>query len=153
MRGAERVIALLQRVTAASVEVDGKRIAAIDRGLLVFVGVERADTPAQSRRLAERLLAYRVFPDAVGRMNRSVADVGGAVLLVPEFTLVADTNSGHRPSFSRGADAAAGERLFGQLVRDCERLHGPIAVGRFGAAMQVSLVNDGPVTFWLQVAA
>jgi D-tyrosyl-tRNA(Tyr) deacylase len=147
------MIGLLQRVSEASVAVDGERISAIGRGLLVLVGVERTDGPPQARRLAERLLAYRVFPDAAGKMNLSVVDIGGDVLLVPQFTLVADTSSGNRPSFSRGADPAAGKRLFEQLVVECRGLHDHVAVGRFGAAMQVALTNDGPVTFWLKVDA
>ena len=147
------MIGLLQRVSKASVAVDGARIAAIGRGLLVLVGVERTDGAAQARRLAERLLAYRVFPDAAGKMNLSVLDIGGEVLLIPQFTLVADTSSGNRASFSRGADPGAGKRLFEQLVVECEALHDRVAVGRFGAAMQVALTNDGPVTFWLKVDA
>jgi D-tyrosyl-tRNA(Tyr) deacylase len=147
------MIGLIQRVAEASVAIDGERTAAIGRGLLVFVGVEREDGPPVARRLAERVLAYRVFPDAAGKMNRSVLDIGGEALLVPQFTLVADTGSGNRPSFSRGAEPAAGERLFSAFVEECERRCPRVAVGRFGAAMQVSLVNDGPVTFWLQVSA
>jgi D-tyrosyl-tRNA(Tyr) deacylase len=112
--------------------------------------VEQADDARAARRLAERVLAYRVFPDAGGKMNLSVLDVGGAVLLVPQFTLVADTESGNRPSFSSGADPVQGERLFAAFVGECEQRCPHVAVGRFGAHMQVSLVNDGPVTFWLE---
>jgi D-tyrosyl-tRNA(Tyr) deacylase len=148
--GVAEMIGLLQRVSDASVTVDGARIAAIGRGLLVLVGVEREDGPPQALRLAERLLAYRVFPDAAGKMNLSVVDIGGDVLLVPQFTLVADTTSGNRPSFSRGADPAAGKRWFELLAVECRGLHDHVAVGRFGAAMQVALTNDGPVTFWLK---
>jgi D-tyrosyl-tRNA(Tyr) deacylase len=144
------MIALIQRVSEAAVTIEGQRTAAIGRGLLVLVGVERADDARAARRLAERVLAYRVFPDAAGKMNLSVLDAGGAVLLVPQFTLVADTDSGNRPSFSSGAEPALGERLFATLVGECEQRCPSVAVGRFGAAMQVSLVNDGPVTFWLE---
>jgi D-tyrosyl-tRNA(Tyr) deacylase len=112
--------------------------------------VERADDAKAARRLAERVLAYRVFADAAGKMNLSVLDVGGAVLLVPQFTLVADTDSGNRPSFSSGAEPALGEQLFAAFVGECKQRCPHVAVGRFGANMQVSLVNDGPVTFWLE---
>jgi D-tyrosyl-tRNA(Tyr) deacylase len=144
------MIGLVQRVSEAAVAIGGQRTAAIGRGLLVLVGVERADDGRAARRLAERVLAYRVFPDAAGKMNLSVLDVGGAVLLVPQFTLVADTDSGNRPSFSGGAPPALGEQLFAAFVGECEQRCPSVAVGRFGAAMQVSLVNDGPVTFWLK---
>jgi D-tyrosyl-tRNA(Tyr) deacylase len=147
------VIGLLQRVTAASVTIAGQRTAGVGRGLLVFVGVERGDGEAQAKRLAERVLAYRVFPDPDGKMNLSVLEIAGEVLLVPQFTLVADTASGNRPSFSRGPDRTVGERLFDAFVRECERLCPRVAVGRFGAEMQVALVNDGPVTFCLRVSA
>jgi D-tyrosyl-tRNA(Tyr) deacylase len=144
------MIGLIQRVSEAAVAIEGKQTAAIGRGLLVLVGVERADDARAARRLAERVLTYRVFSDAAGKMNLSVLDVGGAVLLVPQFTLVADTASGKRPSFSSGADPALGERLFAAFVGECEQRCPRVAVGRFGAAMHVSLVNDGPVTFWLR---
>ena len=147
------MIALLQRVTAASVTVDGERIAAIGRGLLVFVGVERRDGDAEASRLAERILAYRVFPDADGRMNLSVADAKGGVLLVPQFTLAADTNRGNRPSFGAAAEPAEGRRLFDVLVGAVAAAHAPVTVGRFGAHMQVVLTNDGPVTIELRVRA
>lgn len=130
--------------------ISGQKTAAIGRGLLALVGVARADDPRAAQRLAERMLAYRVFPDAAGKMNLSVLDVGGAVLLVPQFTLVADTRAGNRPSFSSGADPALGEQLFDVFVDECTQRCREVAVGRFGAAMQVSLVNDGPVTFWLE---
>ena len=144
------MIALLQRVTRAEVAVDGAPIAAIGRGLLVFVGVEAGDTQAQAERLAERLLTYRVFPDAAGRMNRSVRDVGGGVLLVPQFTLAADTSSGTRPGFSTAAAPEAGRLLFEHLAARAAAQHPSVATGRFAADMQVSLTNDGPVTFWLR---
>lgn len=145
------MIALLQRVDHAAVEVAGQTIAAIERGLLVFVGVERDDDERQAARLLERLLAYRVFPDETGRMNLTVAEVGGALLLVPQFTLAADTRKGNRPSFTPAAPPASGERLFRWLVDAAYQAHPEVACGRFGAAMKVALVNDGPVTFWLQV--
>ena len=144
------MIGLIQRVSEAAVAIDGQSTATIGRGLLVLVGVERSDDARAARRLAERVLAYRVFPDAAGKMNLSVLDVGGAVLLVPQFTLVADTESGNRPSFSTGPEPAVGERLFAAFVAECEQRCPRVAVGRFGAAMQVRLVNDGPVTFWLK---
>ncbi len=145
------MIALIQRVSRASVEVEGRRIAEISAGLLALVGVERGDGEAEAGRLAERVLGYRVFQDAAGKMNLSVKDTRGAVLAVPQFTLVADTNSGLRPSFSSGASPAEGEKLFEKFVIALRKNHDPIQTGRFGADMQVSLVNDGPVTFWLQV--
>lgn len=144
------MIGLLQRVTTAEVRVDGKAVGAIDRGLLVFIGVERADTEAQTDRLLERLLVYRVFADDTGKMNLSVRDVGGALLLVPQFTLAADTKKGTRASFTPAAAPATGRRLFEYLVERARREHVHVASGQFGADMQVALVNDGPVTFWLQ---
>ncbi|HEX6999399.1 MAG TPA: D-aminoacyl-tRNA deacylase [Gammaproteobacteria bacterium] len=146
------MIALLQRVTRASVTVDDEVVAAIGRGLLVLVGVERGDGEAQANRLAERLVAYRVFADSDGRMNLSVADVGGALLLVPQFTLAADTDKGNRPSFSTAADPAEGERLFELFAQRARASGVPCELGRFGAHMAVELVNDGPVTFRLRVA-
>jgi D-tyrosyl-tRNA(Tyr) deacylase len=131
--------------------VDGLEIAKIGVGLLVLVGVERQDGPAQAEKLASRLVAYRVFADADGKMNRSVRDVGGELLLVPQFTLAADTSRGLRPSFSRAAPPDAGARLFDALVAAVHATGVPHACGRFGADMQVTLTNDGPVTFWLQV--
>lgn len=145
------VIGLLQRVTRADVAVAGRRIAAIGPGLLVLAGIERGDSQRQARRLAERLLGYRVFPDDAGRMNRSVVERGGEILLVPQFTLAADTSKGSRPGFSRAADPADGAALFEDLADQLARLGLAPARGRFGADMQVGLVNDGPVTFWLRV--
>jgi D-aminoacyl-tRNA deacylase len=146
------VIGLLQRVTEAAVEVDGREIARIAAGLLVLVGVERGDDEAAAERLLERLLAYRVFADGAGRMNLSVTDVAGSLLLVPQFTLAADTSSGLRPGFSGAAPPAEAERLFRHMAaRAAERLPGS-GSGRFGAHMRVSLVNDGPVTFWMRVS-
>jgi D-tyrosyl-tRNA(Tyr) deacylase len=145
------VIALIQRVSNAAVEIDGVRVASIRRGILAFIAVERGDGEAQAARLAERVLGYRVFADAHGKMNLSLKDTAGELLAVPQFTLAADTDSGMRPSFSRAATPTEGDALFLRFVeKAAESLH--VAVGRFGADMKVSLVNDGPVTFWLQVA-
>jgi D-tyrosyl-tRNA(Tyr) deacylase len=146
------VIALLQRVTSASVTVEATILASIGHGLLVLVGVQRGDGDTQAERLGERIVNYRVFADADGKMNRSVSDVGGAVLLVPQFTLAADTGRGNRASFSSAATPEEGRRLFERLVARVRSLHGSVATGAFGADMQVALVNDGPVTFWLEVA-
>lgn len=143
------MIGLLQRVATAQVHVDGIVVGAIERGLLVFVGVERTDSEAQADRLLERLLAYRVFADDEGRMNLSVRDIGGALLLVPQFTLAADTRKGTRASFTPAAVPDIGRRLFEYLFERARQEHAHVASGRFGADMQVTLVNDGPVTFWL----
>jgi len=145
------VIGLLQRVSEASVTMDGGQVAAIARGLLVLIGVEQGDGEAQADRLLERLLAYRVFPDSEGRMNLELAAVQGGLLLVPQFTLAADTRKGNRPSFTPAASPAEGERLFRYLCTQAAALHAPVGCGVFGADMQVGLVNDGPVTFWLRV--
>jgi D-tyrosyl-tRNA(Tyr) deacylase len=145
------MIGLLQRVAEARVEADGEMLGAVARGLLVLVGVERGDTEAEADRLLERLLGYRVFPDAAGRMDRSVRDVAGGLLLVPQFTLPADTRKGSRPSFAPAAAPAEARRLFDYVAQRANAVHAPVASGRFGADMRVSLVNDGPVTFWLQV--
>jgi len=144
------VVALLQRVNSARVEVDGTSIAAIGRGLLVFIGVERRDSDDTARRLARRVTGYRVFPDDTGRMNLDLRKTGGELLAVPQFTLAADTRKGTRPSFTPAAAPAEGARLFDRFCAACDGLGIPPAVGRFGADMQVGLVNDGPVTFWLQ---
>lgn len=141
------MIALVQRVAEASVSVGDETVGAIGKGILALVGVERGDTDAQAARLAQKVLAYRIFPDAAGKMNLSLQDIGGELLAVPQFTLVADTNSGTRPSFSTGASPEHGERLFERFVEFSKAK----ARGRFGAHMRVSLVNDGPVTFWLRV--
>jgi len=144
------VIGLLQRVRSASVSVESSVIGAIARGVLVLVAVEAEDGEQNARRLVERILGYRVFPDAAGRMNLSVADIGGGLLLVPQFTLAADTRKGTRASFTRAAEPARAERLFDGCVAYAHTLHPHVARGRFGADMQVALVNDGPVTFWLE---
>lgn len=144
------MIGLLQRVTEAKVTVEGAVIGEIGAGLCVLVGVQHDDGPAQADRLAERLLAYRVFPDDAGRMNRSLADTGGGLLLVPQFTLAANTRKGTRASFTGAASPDDAERLFGALVGTARQRHPAVASGRFGADMQVELLNDGPVTFWLE---
>ncbi len=144
------MIGLLQRVTQAQVEVAGEVVGAIERGLLVLVGVQQGDTEARAERLLERLLGYRVFPDAADRMNLSLRDIDGGLLLVPQFTLAADTRKGTRASFTPAAVPAEGERLFDHLVARARASHPRVATGRFAADMRVSLVNDGPVTFWLE---
>ena len=145
------MIGLLQRVSEASVRVEDRLAGAIGSGLLVLVGVEKGDAEAQADRLLERLLGYRVFADDQGRMNRSLAEVGGGLLLVSQFTLAADTNKGTRASFSSAASPEEGRRLFEYLVAKARTAHPHVATGEYGAHMQVALVNDGPVTFWLRV--
>ncbi len=145
------MIGLLQRVIAAHVEIDGETIAAIDRGILVFVGVEALDDEATADRLLERLLGYRVFADQAGKMNLSVRDIDGGVLLVPQFTLAANTRKGTRASFTPAAEPARGKALFDYLVGRARHRYSHVAAGVFGADMRVALTNDGPVTFWLQV--
>jgi len=144
------MIGLLQRVTRASVAVGGREVGAIERGLLVLVGVQKDDGAAQAARLLERLLSYRVFPDDAGRMNLSLRDVGGGLLLVPQFTLAADTAKGTRAGFSTAAEPARARELFEALVAQARAAWPRTASGEFGADMQVTLVNDGPVTFWLE---
>lgn len=145
------MLSLIQRVSQASVTVDDELVGAIGPGLLALVAVEPGDTEAQLQRMAERLLGYRVFADEAGRMNRSLADTGGGLLLVSQFTLAADTRSGMRPSFTTAAPPAEAERGFTRLVEICREKHPPgVETGRFGAHMVVSLVNDGPVTFLLR---
>jgi D-tyrosyl-tRNA(Tyr) deacylase len=146
------MIGLLQRVSCAAVTVNGARIGSIDVGLLVLVGVERGDAEREADRLLERLLGYRVFADPEGRMNRSLRDIHGGLLLVPQFTLAADTRTGTRPGFSTAASPPEGERLFDYLVERARERHALVETGRFGADMKVALTNDGPVTFWLQVS-
>ncbi|SHH28457.1 D-aminoacyl-tRNA deacylase [Massilia sp. CF038] len=147
------MIALLQRVSHASVVVDGQQIGAIGPGLMVLVCAEKGDTEKEAEALLTKLLGYRVFADEAGKMNRSVTDVAGGLLLVPQFTLAADTNSGTRPSFTPAAAPADGRRLFDHVVAQARSRHGQVETGQFGADMKVSLTNDGPVTFWLQVQA
>ena len=147
------MISLIQRVTRAQVDVDGESVGSIGPGLLVLLAVEPGDTAAEAERMVERLAGYRVFDDGAGRMNLSVTDTGGGLLLVPQFTLAADTRRGMRPSFTRAAPPALGQALFDDVVaRARARLGARVATGRFGAHMQVSLVNDGPVTFWIHVS-
>lgn len=143
--------ALIQRVSSASVSVNGEAVGEIGRGVLVFVGIEKGDTPAHGKRMAERLLSYRIFSDPEGKMNLSVTDVDGGLLMISQFTLAADTKKGKRASFSSAAAPAEAEVLFDALVQELRGCHSPIATGQFGADMQVSLVNDGPVTFLLTV--
>ena len=144
------MIGLLQRVSEASVSVDAETVGAIGKGLLVLVGVEKRDTTIQARRLAERLCRYRVFADSQGKMNLDVTEVGGGMLLVPQFTLAADTDKGNRASFAPAAPPGLGESLFGELAAQVRRLLGEVETGRFGAHMRVTSSNDGPVTFWLR---
>ncbi|MYN03608.1 D-tyrosyl-tRNA(Tyr) deacylase [Pseudoduganella sp. DS3] len=145
------MIGLLQRVTSAQVVVDGATTGAIDGGLMVLVCAEKGDTEKEADQLLAKLLSYRVFSDDAGKMNKSVTDVAGGLLLVPQFTLAADTNSGTRPSFSPAAAPADGKRLFEYFVAQARSKHPVVGTGVFGADMKVSLTNDGPVTFWLQV--
>jgi D-aminoacyl-tRNA deacylase len=150
-RGAPSVIGLLQRVSKAQVLVAGQPVAAIGTGLLVLVGVERHDTETVASRLLERIVTYRVFPDESGRMNRDLLEQRGALLLVPQFTLAADTAKGRRPGFSSAASPENGRHLFEYLVAQAKQRGVPAGSGQFGATMQVHLINEGPVTFWLQV--
>lgn len=145
------MIGLIQRVSEASVVVDGETIGAIGPGMVALIGVEKADTEATASRLLERLLGYRIFADDQDKMNLSLSDVNGGLLLVPQFTLAANTGKGMRPSFSPAAAPEDGERLFTYLLQQAQKLRQPVAGGRFGSDMKVSLINDGPVTFWLQV--
>ena len=147
------MIGLLQRVSEARVDVESTTVGRIGPGLLVLLAVEPGDTAAQAERMVERLVGYRVFDDGAGRMNLSVSDTGGGLLLVPQFTLAADTSRGMRPSFTRAAPPALGLALFDEVVaRARTRLGDRVQTGRFGAHMRVSLVNDGPVTFWIHVS-
>lgn len=144
------MIALIQRVSQARVDVDAQTVGAIDAGLLALVGVQPGDGEAQAQRLLERVLGYRVFADGEGRMNRSLADTGGGLLLVSQFTLAADTKSGMRPGFSTAAAPEQARFWFDRLVELARARHARVEIGQFGAHMQVHLVNDGPVTFWLE---
>ena len=144
------MIALIQRVSQASVEVDTKIIGAINQGLLALVAVQPGDDETRIQRMCERLLGYRVFGDEHGKMNLSLQDIGGGLLLVSQFTLAADTNSGKRPSFSRAASPEQGLRGYDRLVSLCRQQHPKVETGQFGADMKVQLINDGPVTFWLE---
>jgi D-tyrosyl-tRNA(Tyr) deacylase len=146
------MIALIQRVTRAQVDVAGQNVAKIDVGLLALIGIRPDDELHNARRLLERLLGYRVFGDAAGRMNLSLRDIGGGLLLVPQFTLAADTRKGMRPGFSTAATPEVAQPLFEALVAAARAAHRDVAAGPFGAHMEVTLVNDGPVTFWLDSA-
>ena len=146
------MIALIQRVTSASVRIEDQIVGSIEAGLLALVAVQPDDGEAQTRRMLERLLGYRVFADDAGRMNRSLADTGGGLLLVSQFTLAADTRSGMRPSFTRAAPLEHARRWFDHLLELARAAHPRVETGRFGAHMVVQLVNDGPVTFWLDTA-
>lgn len=145
------MIALIQRVNHASVVVDGKTIGAIDEGVLALIGIEKEDTDVKAQRLLERLLNYRLFADSEDKMNLSLRDTQGGLLLVPQFTLAADTQKGNRPSFSSAATPDQGQVLFDYIVNQARKEHNIVETGQFGADMKVSLLNDGPVTFWLQV--
>ena len=146
------MIGLLQRVKFATVSVDNEEIARIEQGLLVFVGVERGDTQVEADRLLSRLLAYRIFSDENDKMNLSLQDINGGLLLVPQFTLAADTRKGMRPSFTPAAAPKEGNELFNHICSLAKQQHAIVETGKFGAEMQVSLTNDGPVTFWLQIS-
>ena len=145
------MIGLLQRVSEAAVRVDGATVGAIGPGVLVLLCAEKGDTEREADLLLTKILGYRVFSDEAGKMNRSLADVNGGLLLVPQFTLAADTKSGTRPSFTPAAAPEDGRRLFDHVVRQARERHGQVETGVFGADMKVSLINDGPVTFWLRV--
>lgn len=144
------MIGLLQRVSEAAVRVDGQTVGAIGPGLLVLLCAEKGDTEREADLLLTKLLGYRVFADEAGKMNRSITDIEGSLLLVPQFTLAADTKSGTRPSFTPAAAPADGRRLFDHVVQAARQRHGSVETGVFGADMKVALINDGPVTFWLQ---
>jgi len=145
------MIALIQRVSEASVMLAGRTTGQIESGIMALIGVQRGDSDQQAARLLQRLLAYRIFPDDSGKMNLDLRQAGGGLLLVPQFTLAADTNSGNRPSFTPAAPPAEGERLFNLLVELAGKEWENVQTGVFGADMKVQLVNDGPVTFWIQV--
>lgn len=147
------MIALIQRVAEASVSAAGETLGEIGAGILALVAVERGDGEAEAARLAEKVVSYRLFPDAAGKMNLSLKDTGGGLLAVPQFTLAADTDSGLRPSFSSAAPPDEGQRLFAEFLKEAKKLISKTESGRFGADMQVRLVNDGPVTFWLRVGS
>ena len=145
------MIALIQRVSEAKVVVNNKNIAEIQQGVLAFIGIEKDDSTIQASRLVDKILSYRIFADKEGKMNLSVQDIKGGLLLVPQFTLAADTQKGCRPGFSSAAAPALGEKLFNEFIKQAKNKYQYIETGQFGADMKVSLLNDGPVTFWLQV--
>lgn len=145
------MIALIQRVSRAQVDVSGETVGRIGPGLLALVAVQPADGEPQAQRMVERLMGYRVFADEAGKMNKSLSDTNGGLLLVSQFTLAADTTKGMRPSFTSAASPEQGRKWFERVVELAKNRHSPVEIGRFGAHMEVSLVNDGPVTFWLEV--
>lgn len=149
-RGESRLIALIQRVSEARVTVDARIVGSIGRGVLALIGIQKGDDPARAERLLERVLGYRIFEDDGGRMNLSLSDIGGGLLLVPQFTLAADTHKGTRAGFSSAEPPGPASALFQGLVELARQRHPDVASGEFGAHMQVALVNDGPVTFWLE---
>jgi D-tyrosyl-tRNA(Tyr) deacylase len=149
-RGAANLIALIQRVSEAAVTVDARLVGRIGRGVLALIGVQRGDDAAGAARLLERVLTYRIFEDDAGRMNRSLADIAGGLMLVPQFTLAADTRKGTRAGFSGAEEPGRARALFEELVALARARHAQVATGEFGAHMRVSLTNDGPVTFWLE---
>ncbi len=142
--------ALIQRVSSAKVDVDDQTVGSINQGILALIGVERDDTVEKAEQLLNKILRYRIFTDDAGKMNLSLNDIKGELLLVSQFTLVADTKKGNRPGFSRGASPEHGQNMFNQLVELAQKTGLTIQTGQFGADMQVSLTNDGPVTFWLE---
>ena len=144
------MIALIQRVTTAQIEIHHKTVASIEHGILALVAIQAEDTARQIERMADRVMNYRIFPDNAGKMNLSLMDVKGGVLFVPQFTLIADTKRGNRPSFGKNVSLEAGQQLFKQLIDYSKTQYNNVQHGVFGADMQVSLVNDGPVTFWLE---
>jgi D-tyrosyl-tRNA(Tyr) deacylase len=144
------MIALIQRVSQAEVRSGERSLGRIDQGIVALVGVKKSDDEASAERLLTRLLAFRIFPDAAGRMNLDLPAIGGGLLLIPQFTLVADTAHGNRPGFSTAAPAGLAQSLFDHLVAKARERHPAVATGLFGAHMLVSLINDGPVTFWLE---
>ena len=144
------MIALIQRVSEAKVVVNNKNIAEIQQGVLAFIGIEKDDSTIQASRLVDKILSYRIFSDKEGKMNLSVQDIKGGLLLVPQFTLAADTQKGCRPGFSSAAAPALGEKLFNEFIKQAKNKYQYIETGQFGEDMKVSLLNDGPVTFWLQ---
>jgi D-tyrosyl-tRNA(Tyr) deacylase len=149
--GDQKMLALIQRVTSATVTVNNTLIAEIGQGILALIGIEKTDTDIQATRLLERIIHYRIFQDNADKMNLSLQDIAGGLLLVPQFTLVADTKKGTRPGFSTAMPPAESEKLFTKLIITATTLHQPLATGKFGAHMQITLCNDGPVTFLLQI--
>ena len=144
------MIALIQRVSSAHIDIEGETLARIGTGVLALVAIQANDTPVQIERMANRIMNYRIFPDNAGKMNLSLMDTGGGVLFVPQFTLIAETNRGNRPSFGKNVSSEVGQKMFTQLLDYAKTQYNNVQHGVFGADMQISLVNDGPVTFWLE---